>query len=78
MLAGCNPALLRLLFLVSAPTSLSTDTRFQIDVRNASDVQTAYMFSLATGVHLSIKNSGHDYKGRASGRDTLALWVRLV
>ena len=51
------------------------DTRFQIDVRDASDVQTAYAFSLATGVHLSIKNSGHDYKGRSSGRDTLGLWV---
>lgn len=50
----------------------------QIDVRNASDVQTAYAFSLASGVHLSVKNSGHDYKGRSSGADTLSLWVRYV
>ncbi|KZP28938.1 FAD-binding domain-containing protein [Athelia psychrophila] len=48
---------------------------YYIDVRNASDVQTAYAFSLASGVHLSIKNSGHDYKGRSSGADTLSLWT---
>ncbi|KAF7971255.1 hypothetical protein HWV62_21584 [Athelia sp. TMB] len=46
-----------------------------IDVRQASDVQIAYAFSLATGVPLSIKNSGHDYKGRSSGANTLSLWT---
>ena len=78
MLAGRYPALLCLLILIIVPTVLLSDTRFQLDVRNSSDVQSAYAFSLATGVHLSIKNSGHDYKGRSSGRDTLALWVRWV
>ncbi|THH02380.1 hypothetical protein EW145_g6755 [Phellinidium pouzarii] len=46
-----------------------------IDVRNASDVQAAFAFAKETGVKLSIKNSGHDYKGRSSGRNTLGLWV---
>lgn len=41
-------------------------------------MQAAYAFSLATGVRLSIKNSGHDYKGRSNGRNTLALWVSSV
>jgi len=50
----------------------------KIDVRDASDVNKAFAFSLATGVRLSIKNSGHDYKGRSSGRNTLSLWVGSI
>ncbi|KAI0938398.1 hypothetical protein AcW1_001860 [Taiwanofungus camphoratus] len=48
---------------------------YYIDVRSPSDVQAALDFSLATGVRLSVKNKGHDYKGRSSGKNTLALWV---
>lgn len=47
----------------------------QIDVASAQDIQAAYAFSLSTGVRLSVKNHGHDYKGRSSGKNTLALWV---
>ncbi|KAL6301463.1 FAD-binding domain-containing protein [Sparassis latifolia] len=46
-----------------------------IDVREVSDVQAALHFSDVTGVRLSVKNKGHDYKGRSSGKDTLSLWV---
>ncbi|KAH8116292.1 FAD-binding domain-containing protein [Phellopilus nigrolimitatus] len=48
---------------------------YYVDVRNASDVQSAFAFAKRTGISLSIKNSGHDYKGRSSGRNTLGLWV---
>ncbi|KAI5122687.1 hypothetical protein M0805_009740 [Coniferiporia weirii] len=48
---------------------------YYIDVRNESDVQAAFDFAKRTGVKLSIKNSGHDYKGRSSGPNTLGLWV---
>ncbi|EPT05701.1 hypothetical protein FOMPIDRAFT_1045016 [Fomitopsis schrenkii] len=48
---------------------------YYIDVRYPTDVQAAIMFSKLTGVRLSVKNKGHDYKGRSSGKDTLALWV---
>ncbi|KAK0474773.1 hypothetical protein IW261DRAFT_1422629 [Armillaria novae-zelandiae] len=47
-----------------------------IDVQSAEDVQKAFEFSKATGVHLSIKASGHDYKGRSSLRSSLSLWTR--
>ncbi|KAM5541134.1 hypothetical protein V8D89_005063 [Ganoderma adspersum] len=46
-----------------------------IIVRSATDVQAALAFSNATGVRLSVKNKGHDFLGRSSGRDTLALWT---
>jgi FAD/FMN-containing dehydrogenase len=48
---------------------------YYVDVQSVSDVQVAYAFSLVTGVHLSIKNSGHDYKGRSSSRGSLSLWT---
>ncbi|KDQ14876.1 hypothetical protein BOTBODRAFT_55073 [Botryobasidium botryosum FD-172 SS1] len=46
-----------------------------INVTGPADVQKALAFSLSTGIPLSIKNSGHDYKGRSSGKDTLSLWM---
>ncbi|EJF63609.1 FAD-binding domain-containing protein [Dichomitus squalens LYAD-421 SS1] len=46
-----------------------------IDVKYVEDVQAALAFSALTGVRLSVKNKGHDYKGRSSGKNTLALWT---
>ncbi|KIK56952.1 hypothetical protein GYMLUDRAFT_1012473 [Collybiopsis luxurians FD-317 M1] len=47
-----------------------------IDIRNYTDIQSAFNFSNATGVPLSIKNSGHDYFGRSSVAGSLGLWTR--
>ncbi|KII94006.1 hypothetical protein PLICRDRAFT_171694 [Plicaturopsis crispa FD-325 SS-3] len=44
-------------------------------VKDAYAVQQAYAFSLATGVQLSIKNTGHDYKGRSATPNSLSLWT---
>ncbi|KAI0711522.1 FAD-binding domain-containing protein [Earliella scabrosa] len=46
-----------------------------IEVNSVHDVQAALAFSRFTGVRLSVKNKGHDYKGRSSGKNTLSLWV---
>ncbi|KAI0824884.1 FAD-binding domain-containing protein [Trametes gibbosa] len=46
-----------------------------IEVQSYKDVQAALLFSSLTGVRLSVKNKGHDYKGRSSGKDTLSLWT---
>ncbi|KAJ7583508.1 FAD-binding domain-containing protein [Mycena floridula] len=48
---------------------------YAIDVSNAQDIIAAFRFSKANGIPLTIKNTGHDYKGRASGPGTLALWT---
>ncbi|RPD55526.1 FAD-binding domain-containing protein [Lentinus tigrinus ALCF2SS1-7] len=48
---------------------------YYIEVKSVTDVQAALAFSRLTGVRLSVKNKGHDYKGRSSGKDTLNLWV---
>ncbi|TFK54250.1 isoamyl alcohol oxidase [Heliocybe sulcata] len=51
---------------------------YYIEVQNASDVQAAFKFASAFGVPLSIKNTGHDYKGRAGAKGSLALWTHSL
>ncbi|KAF8607283.1 FAD-binding domain-containing protein [Ceratobasidium sp. AG-I] len=51
---------------------------YYIDVRNAVDVIAAFVFSRLTSVPLVIKNSGHDYKGRSSGPNSLTLWTHNI
>ncbi|GJE86543.1 FAD-binding domain-containing protein [Phanerochaete sordida] len=46
-----------------------------VEVQSVEHIQAAYNFSRKTGIRLSVKNKGHDYKGRSSGRNTLSLWV---
>ena len=40
-------------------------------------MQAALEFSKSTGVRLSVKNKGHDFLGRSSGKDSLSLWVSI-
>ncbi|KAH8597085.1 hypothetical protein B0O99DRAFT_85648 [Bisporella sp. PMI_857] len=49
---------------------------YYIEVHSPEDVIAALQFSRATGIRLSIKNSGHDFFGRNSGKGTFALWMR--
>ena len=55
--------------------SIST---YYIKVQAISDIQAALAFSNKTKVPLTIKNSGHDYKGRSSAPNSLALWTHNV
>jgi hypothetical protein len=50
----------------------------QLDITGPEDVQAAFKFAARTKTLLSIKNSGHDYKGRSSQRGSLNLWVGLL
>lgn len=48
---------------------------YYINVQEVSDVQAGLSFANEYGVPLVIKNSGHDYKGRSSAPNALALWT---
>ncbi|KAF9045971.1 FAD-binding domain-containing protein [Hymenopellis radicata] len=52
--------------------------QYYIDIQTPGDVQKAFKFSAETGVPVSIKNSGHDYKGRSSLKRSLGLWACAV
>lgn len=47
-----------------------------LEVQGTKDVVEAFQFSRCSGTRLSIKNSGHDFLGRSSGKGTLSLWTR--
>lgn len=47
-----------------------------IELQSVQDVIEAFKYASCSGTKLSIKSSGHDYLGRSSGKDTLALWTR--
>ncbi|KAK0472774.1 FAD-binding domain-containing protein [Armillaria novae-zelandiae] len=49
-----------------------------IVVQTVSDVQAAFAFAKTTGINLVIKNTGHDYLGRSSGPNALALWTHQL
>ena len=43
--------------------------------RCADDVAAAMTFASQNSIKISIKNTGHDYLGRSTGKDTLAIWT---
>ena len=49
-----------------------------IEVRSPDQVSAAFDFARRYGIQLSIKNSGHDFLGRNSGKGTVGLWVRRL
>ena len=47
---------------------------YYIDVRKVQDIQAGFRFAEEHNIPLVIKNTGHDYKGRSTGRRSLAIW----
>lgn len=46
---------------------------YYIDATSAKDVQTGLAFVRKHGVNLVLRNSGHDYRGRSTGQNSLAI-----
>lgn len=64
-----------LVYLPPAQCHLGNLATYYIDARSPSDIQAGLTFANTTGVPLTIKNSGHDYKGRSAGQGSLAIWT---
>lgn len=45
-----------------------------LDARDESDVQHALKFATKESTPVTVKNTGHDYKGRSTGVNTFAIW----
>jgi hypothetical protein len=48
---------------------------YSIDVRSIQDVQAGLEFAQSRNVRLVVKNSGHDFFGKSTGKGALSLWV---
>ncbi|KAF2188494.1 putative isoamyl alcohol oxidase [Zopfia rhizophila CBS 207.26] len=59
----------------SAPCDLGNYVSYSIDVRSVQDVQAGLEFAQSRNVRLVVKNSGHDFYGKSTGKGALSLWV---
>ncbi|KAE9369767.1 FAD-binding domain-containing protein [Stipitochalara longipes BDJ] len=55
--------------------SLGRLATYYIDVRNNSHISAALLFAKAHNIRISIKNTGHDFFGRSSVPNSLAIWT---
>ncbi|KAF2746061.1 FAD-binding domain-containing protein [Sporormia fimetaria CBS 119925] len=60
---------------VSGECALGRLSPYYVDARNASEISRTLGFAREHGIRLSIKNTGHDYFGRSSAANSLALWT---
>lgn len=60
---------------LSGTCSLGRLSTYFVDVRTSDDISKTLDFVRKHGVRLSIKNTGHDYFGRSSAANSLALWT---
>ena len=72
---SCNP------FLSSSPDptcTLDNIASYAINITDAATVIAGIKFAQHKNIRLSIKNTGHDYLGRSSGKGSLALWTHYL
>ncbi|KAH8655369.1 FAD binding domain-containing protein [Xylariales sp. PMI_506] len=55
--------------------SIARLASYYVDVQNTSHISAALQFAKTHNIRISIKNTGHDYYGRSSVPDTLAIWT---
>lgn len=48
---------------------------YYVDVRNTSHISAALQFAKAHNIRISVKNTGHDFFGRSSVPNSLAIWT---
>ncbi|KAI0010791.1 hypothetical protein F4779DRAFT_616230 [Xylariaceae sp. FL0662B] len=61
---------------VSKPCELGNLASYSINVTGVEDVKAGIAFSKKHNIRLVIKNSGHDWNGKSTGKGALSLWTR--
>ncbi|KAK2594641.1 hypothetical protein QQS21_007617 [Conoideocrella luteorostrata] len=60
----------------SRPCELGNYASYVVKVTGAHDVKSAIVFAKNHNVRIVIKNTGHDYLGKSTGKGSLSLWTR--
>jgi len=63
---------------VHGSCTLGRLSSYHVEAQSVNDVKETLRFVQTHGIRLSIKNSGHDYFGRSSASNSLALWTRKM
>ncbi|KAH3908845.1 hypothetical protein HBI56_072120 [Parastagonospora nodorum] len=67
---SCSPY-----YRTDQPCSLGNYVSYAIPVAGVADIVAAINFTQTHNVRLVIKNTGHDYMGKSTGRGALSLWT---
>lgn len=67
---SCNPFLPR-----DAPCKLGNYISYAVNASNANDFQTTIDFIHKNNIRLTIRNTGHDYNGKATGAGAVGVWT---
>ncbi|KAJ5817288.1 FAD-binding domain-containing protein [Penicillium robsamsonii] len=59
----------------SQPCDLGNYVSYVVDVAGADDIKATLEFATKHNVRIVIKNTGHDYLGRSTGKGGLSLWT---
>ncbi|KAJ5614036.1 FAD binding domain-containing protein [Penicillium herquei] len=59
-----------------ANCSIGRLASYYVDVREPSHISSALKFATAHNIRISVKNTGHDFYGRSSVPNTLAIWTK--
>ncbi|KXJ90487.1 hypothetical protein Micbo1qcDRAFT_226448 [Microdochium bolleyi] len=68
---SCNPFAPR----QESCSDLGNFVSYAVDVAQTSDIVTAINFAKSKNIRLVIRNTGHDFLGRSTGRGALAVWT---
>ncbi|KAH8896878.1 FAD-binding domain-containing protein [Thozetella sp. PMI_491] len=60
----------------SSPCTLGNYVSYSINVTGVDDVKAGIFFAREHNIRLVIKNTGHDYLGRSTGKGGLGLWMQ--
>ncbi|KAF7983609.1 hypothetical protein HWV62_20522 [Athelia sp. TMB] len=52
--------------------------RYGIAARSAADIVAAVQFAKSKNLKVAIKNTGHDYTGRSSAKDSFVIWTHAL
>ncbi|KAF2279781.1 FAD binding domain-containing protein [Westerdykella ornata] len=59
----------------SSACTLGGYSSYSVHVSNVAQIQLAVNFARSSNLRLVIKNTGHDYNGRSTGKHALSLWT---
>ncbi|KAI1298197.1 hypothetical protein F5Y03DRAFT_368218 [Xylaria venustula] len=68
--ASCSP-----FYRTGEPCELGNYVSYAISISGPEDVATAIQFTQTYNVRLVIKNTGHDFLGKSTGKGALSLWT---
>ncbi|KAI4146181.1 MAG: hypothetical protein LQ341_002161 [Variospora aurantia] len=68
--SSCNPFLPR-----NASCTLGNYVSYSINASTRHDVQKTLLFARTNNIRLTIRNTGHDYNGKATGAGAVAIWT---